>query len=136
MNVHPGGKQTRMRNTIIPFNNPPPKDGMFDMRGCIQTMVFPEDHLDPKLAGQAKGMLAVLKEWELVYDQLVQEHGSEKKSLENVQSVENLLSRKMQSVVLPWRKWQVKMTVLMIMYWKKPPRELTRTPMSGAACHV
>ena len=33
----------------------------------IQTMVFLEDHLDPKLAGQAKGMLAVLKEWESVY---------------------------------------------------------------------
>ena len=56
MIVHPGGKQTQMHNTIIPLNNPPPKDGMFDMRGCIQTMVFPEDHLDPKLAGHFKRM--------------------------------------------------------------------------------
>ena len=79
MNVNPGGKQTRMRNTIIPLNNPPPKDGMVDTRGHVQTMVFPEDHLDPKLAGQAKGMLAVLKERESVYDRLVQERGSEKK---------------------------------------------------------
>ena len=79
MNVHPGGKQTWMQDTIVPLNNPPPKDGMFDMRGHIQMMVFPGNHPDPKLTGQAKGMLAVLKEWESVYDQLVQEHGSEKK---------------------------------------------------------
>jgi hypothetical protein len=79
MNVHPGGKQTRMRNTIIPLNKPPPKDGMFDTQGRVQTMVFLEDHLDPKLAGQAKGMLAILKEQESVYDRLVQERGSEKK---------------------------------------------------------
>jgi hypothetical protein len=79
INVHPGGKQMQMHDTIIPLNNPPLKDGMFDMQGCIQTMVFPEDHLDPKLAGQAKGMLAVFKEWELVYDQLVQGCGSKKK---------------------------------------------------------
>ncbi len=25
MNVKPGGKQRKLRNTIIPFNNPPPK---------------------------------------------------------------------------------------------------------------
>jgi len=68
MNVHPGRKQTQMHDTIIPLNNPPPKDGMFDMHGHVQTMIFPDNHTDPKLAGQAKGMLAVLKEWESVYD--------------------------------------------------------------------
>jgi hypothetical protein len=30
MNVHPGRKQTQMHNTIVPLNNPPPKDGMFN----------------------------------------------------------------------------------------------------------
>jgi hypothetical protein len=62
MNVHPSGKQTLIHKTIIPLNKPPPQDGRVDMRGHVQTMVFPHNHLDPKLAGQAKGMLAVLKE--------------------------------------------------------------------------
>ena len=136
MNVHPGEKQTRMCNTIIPLNNPPPKDGMVNIWGHIHPMVFPEDHLDPKLAHQAKGMLAISKEQELMYDWLVQECGSEKKSSGNALSVENLLSRKTQNVVLPWQKWQVKTNVLMITYWKRLPRLLMRMWTSGAACCV
>src|SRR5882762_2129277 len=79
MNVNPGGKQTLMQNTVIPPTNPPPKDGEIDTRGLVQEMVFPQDHPDPKLAGKAKGMVAVLKERRSVYDRLVQEVGGEKK---------------------------------------------------------
>lgn len=64
MNVNPGGKGARkMRNTIIPLDNPPLQDeSIADTRGQAQSMVFPDDHPDPKLAGQPKGILQVLRE--------------------------------------------------------------------------
>jgi hypothetical protein len=51
MNVNPGGKQPKMRDTM--FN------------GQVQSMVFPDDHPDPSLRGNAKGMRVVLKERQL-----------------------------------------------------------------------
>ena len=51
MNVSPGGKQPKMRDTV------------FD--GQVQQMVFPDDHPDPSLRGKAKGMRVVLQERQL-----------------------------------------------------------------------
>lgn len=74
MNVNPGGKQVHMHDTVIPPGNPPPKPGSIDTRGRPQSMVFPVDHPDPKLRGQAKGMLEVLRErtsvWEIFVEKL------------------------------------------------------------------
>jgi hypothetical protein len=79
MNVHPGGKQTLMCDTIIPLTNPAPENGKMDMCGHSQTMVYPYNHPDPNLAGKVKGMAVVVKERQSVYSQLVKEGGSEKK---------------------------------------------------------
>jgi hypothetical protein len=73
MHVNPGGKQTLMRDTIIPLTNPDPEISKIDTCGLPQTMVFPHDHPDPNLAGKAKGMAAVVKERKLVYKRLVDE---------------------------------------------------------------
>ena len=70
MGVRSGGKQSHLRDTIIPLNNPPPKPGRPDTRGQTQCMVYPDDHPDEKLRGQPKGMQVVLQKWELVWDQL------------------------------------------------------------------
>jgi hypothetical protein len=56
MNVNLGGKQTLMRDTVIPNTNPPPKLGQADTHGLIQSLVYPNDHPDSNLAGKAKGM--------------------------------------------------------------------------------
>jgi hypothetical protein len=66
MNVNLGVKQRHLRTTVIPMNNPPPKPGCIDTWGQTQTMVYPEDHPDPKLQGKPKGMKAVLQERESV----------------------------------------------------------------------
>ena len=79
MNVNPGGKQTLMRDTIIPNTNPPPKPGQVDTRGLIQSLVYPSSHPDPDLAGKAKGVQAVIKECVSIYDKLVKEVGGERK---------------------------------------------------------
>jgi hypothetical protein len=76
MNVNPGGKQRHLRTTVIPMNNPPPKPGCIDTRGQMQTMVYPEDHPDPKLQGKPKGMKAVLQERESVWDKLTTRCGA------------------------------------------------------------
>src|ERR1041384_2769783 len=52
MNVKPGGKQPKMRDTI------------FD--GQVQQMVFPDNYPDPSLRGEAKGMRFVLEERQLL----------------------------------------------------------------------
>ena len=62
MNLHPGGKQKRLRNTIIPLKNPDPVSSEEDTRGKVQYMCFPEDHEDPQLRGEPKGIKAVLEE--------------------------------------------------------------------------
>ncbi|KAH7925369.1 hypothetical protein BV22DRAFT_1011364 [Leucogyrophana mollusca] len=75
MNVNPGGKQTHLRDTVIPLSNPPPKPGQPDTRGTPQSMVYPADHLDPNLAGKPKGMRAVLQERHSVWDELMTRRG-------------------------------------------------------------
>ena len=70
MNVNAGGKQKLLRTTTIPATNPPPKPGCLDTRGLVQEMVYLSTHPDPELRGKAKGMKAVLQEWELVWDEL------------------------------------------------------------------
>jgi hypothetical protein len=79
MNINPGGKQTLMPDTITPTSNPPPKAGQPDTHGLPQSLVYPLNHPDPKLAGKAKGMKAVIQEWVSVYDKLVEQVRGEKK---------------------------------------------------------
>jgi hypothetical protein len=67
MNINPGGKQRKLRDTIIPFNNPDPAPGEEDMCGQIQHMSFPDNHIDLKLRGQPKGVRVVLQERKLVW---------------------------------------------------------------------
>jgi len=68
MNVNPGGRQRKLRNTVIPLNNLDPAPGEEDTHGQIQCMVFPDDHPDPKLRGQPKGVKVILQEWKSVWD--------------------------------------------------------------------
>ena len=57
MNVKSGGKQPKMRDTI--FN------------GQVQQMVFPDNHPNPDLCGQPKGMRIVLEERQLLREGMV-----------------------------------------------------------------
>ncbi|KIJ53224.1 hypothetical protein M422DRAFT_242351 [Sphaerobolus stellatus SS14] len=61
MNVNPGGKTRKMRDTIIPMDNP-----HLEKRGKVQTMEFLQDlpptHPYYKFRGQSKGMKVVLEE--------------------------------------------------------------------------
>ena len=70
MNINPAGKQRKMHDTYIPLSNPGPAPGEEDTRGCVQRMTFPDNHPDPKLRGQAKGIRAVLQERKSVWDKL------------------------------------------------------------------
>ena len=53
MNLHPGGKQSILR------------DGFIHSKGSPQKMTFPADYHNTQLAGKAKGIKRVLKEREL-----------------------------------------------------------------------
>jgi hypothetical protein len=86
INVHLGGKLTLMCDTIIPLTNPAPENGETDTHGHSQTMVYLHDHPDPNLAGKAKGMAVVVKEWQSVYSQLVKRLGVRRRSLGSVVS--------------------------------------------------
>ena len=68
MNVNPGGKQRKLHNAKIPLNNPDPAPGEEDTRGKIQQMSFLDDHHDPKLQGQPKGVRTVLQERKSVWN--------------------------------------------------------------------
>src|SRR5712671_4675762 len=68
MNVNPGGKQKKLRNTVIPLSNPDPAPGEEDTRRKIQGMCFPDDHSDPELRGQPKGLHTVLMERKSIWD--------------------------------------------------------------------
>jgi hypothetical protein len=68
MNVNPAGKQKKLRDTKIPFNNPDPAPGKEDMHGCVQRMCFPDDHSNLKLQGQPKGIRVILQECKSVWD--------------------------------------------------------------------
>ena len=69
MNVNHGGKQRKLRDTVIPLNNPDPVRGEEDTRGQVQKMCFPDDHPNPKLRGQPKGIKVVLQERKSVWDE-------------------------------------------------------------------
>ncbi len=60
---------------MIPLNNPPPHPGQPDPQGQVQYMVYLDDHPDPKLCGQAKGMKQVLIQWEIIWEILVSKAG-------------------------------------------------------------
>jgi hypothetical protein len=74
MNVKGGGKQSHLRDTIIPLNNPPSKPGQPDTHGMPQQMVYPATYPDPELAGRPKGMKVVLQERQSVWDVLMERH--------------------------------------------------------------
>ncbi|OAV86088.1 hypothetical protein PTTG_30087 [Puccinia triticina 1-1 BBBD Race 1] len=59
MNLGPGGKQSRMRDTIIPSDDPHIPE---ELRGQPQSMCFPMDYMVESLAGQPKGIQHVLME--------------------------------------------------------------------------
>lgn len=74
MNVGPGGAQPKLRNTTIPLSNPAPREGEPDTRGQEQSMVYPDDHPDPKKAGKPKGMLAVLEERHPLWERILEKN--------------------------------------------------------------
>ena len=74
MNINPGGKQKKLRNTRIPLNNPGPAPGEEDTCGHIQSMCFPNNHSNLKLRGQPKGMRVVLEERKSVWDKFMLIH--------------------------------------------------------------
>jgi len=60
MNMNPGKKQKRLRNTLIPLSNPDPAPSEEDIYGQVQKMCFPDDHPNLELRGQTKGMKVIL----------------------------------------------------------------------------
>ncbi|EFP88340.2 uncharacterized protein PGTG_14424 [Puccinia graminis f. sp. tritici CRL 75-36-700-3] len=59
MNLKPGGKQSHLRDSIIPCDDPCIP---LHLRGRPQTFSYDSSHPDPKLAGQAKGIQTILEE--------------------------------------------------------------------------
>ena len=59
MNLNPGGKQARLRNSVIPFNDP---CILVHLRGQPQTFCYDSSHPNPDLAGKPKGIQAILEE--------------------------------------------------------------------------
>ncbi|EFP90325.1 uncharacterized protein PGTG_16351 [Puccinia graminis f. sp. tritici CRL 75-36-700-3] len=59
MNLGPGGKQSHLRDTVIPSNDPHIPEVL---QGQPQMMCYPSNHLDPSLDGQPKGIKQVLTE--------------------------------------------------------------------------
>jgi hypothetical protein len=84
MNVKPGRKQHKLRSTIIPLSNPPPKPGNPDTHGQIQHLVFPYDHQDTELCGKAKGLRAVPIKHTAVWDTLHETAGGDERKIKNV----------------------------------------------------
>src|SRR5260221_6987177 len=71
MNVGHGKKQRKLRDTVIPLSNPEPAPGEEDTRGRVQKMYFPDDHPNPELRGQAKGIKVVLQERKSIWDKYI-----------------------------------------------------------------
>lgn len=59
MNLGSAGKQGRLRDTVIPSDDPNIPE---HLRGLPQKMVFPSDHVNRSLADQPKGICVVLEE--------------------------------------------------------------------------
>src|SRR6267142_2454152 len=68
MNINPGGKQRKLRDTTIPLSNPALAPGEEDTRSQVQKMCFPDDHTDPELRGKPKGIRLVLQERKSIWD--------------------------------------------------------------------
>ena len=71
MNICPGGKQRKLHNTVIPLTNPDPAPGKKDTCGQVQHMCFPDNHEDPELQGEVKGIKAVLMEQKSIWDEFI-----------------------------------------------------------------
>ena len=59
MNLHPGGKQSRLQDTVIPCNDP---NIHLHLRGQPQTLSYDTSHPNPNQAGKPKGVQAFLEE--------------------------------------------------------------------------
>ena len=106
--------------TLIPLTNPAPKNGKTGMCGQMQTMVYPCDHLDPDLAGKAKGMVAVVKEQVSVYNQLIKEVGSEKKVVGKCGQCWKSAAKKDAEHHIALAEMAGQEDTLMMLFWMKP----------------
>src|SRR6266851_9636655 len=68
MNKNLAGKQRKLRDTHIPHSNPNPASGEEDTHSWVQQMIFPDNHPDERLRGQAKGIRVVLQERKSVWE--------------------------------------------------------------------
>ncbi|OAV89977.1 hypothetical protein PTTG_12481 [Puccinia triticina 1-1 BBBD Race 1] len=59
MNLSPGGKQSRLQDSVIPCDDPHIPQ---HLRGLAQTFVYDSLHPDPKRAGKPKGIQVILEE--------------------------------------------------------------------------
>jgi hypothetical protein len=59
MNLKHGGKQSHLRNSVIPFDNP---HIPLHLRGMPQSFVYGSSHPDPLKEGKPKGIRAILEE--------------------------------------------------------------------------
>ncbi|EFP80427.2 uncharacterized protein PGTG_06383 [Puccinia graminis f. sp. tritici CRL 75-36-700-3] len=59
MNLKFGGKQARLRDSIIPFDDP---HIPIHLHGQVQKFVYENDHPDPDRAGKPKGVRVILEE--------------------------------------------------------------------------
>ena len=101
MNVNYGGKQRKLQDTVIPVNNPDPVPSKEDTRSQVQKMCFPDDHPNPKLRGQPKGIKVVLQEHKSVWDKYtVWCEGCDAKPVGNANPIQSPKSTKMQSTAL------------------------------------
>lgn len=76
MNLTPAGKKPKfLQDTTVPSNDPRIP---VQLRGQPQSMVYPIDHTDPKLAGKSKGVRCLLDErglWDF-YEAKAKERGN------------------------------------------------------------
>jgi len=78
MNLNPGGKQARLRDSIIPEDDPfIPQH----LRGLPQMFCYDQAHPNPQLAGQPKGVQAILEERGLWQHYTTQAHEAGKPPL-------------------------------------------------------
>ena len=71
MNVNPRNNQRRLRNTVVPLNNPDNVPGKEDMCRQVQKMCFPDDHPNLELRGKLKGIKVVLQERKSIWDKYI-----------------------------------------------------------------
>ena len=74
MNINPRGKQKKLHDTKIPLNNLGPAPSKEDTCGHAQSMCFPDDHSNPTLRGQPKGIRVILEEHKSIWDKFTLIH--------------------------------------------------------------